>query len=117
MGSATVAHALASPSGQQVMRSFWQTVSSIGDAASGRRADGGTKTDRTERSAMLLMVGMTPFMTAAQDVVDFGEALIREQGRLRKVKFFALGLPYSDVMFVKVSVHSRSKAITNITSE
>ena len=32
--------------------------------------------------------------------VDFGEALIRQQGRLRKVKFFALGLPYSDVMFV-----------------
>jgi transposase len=32
--------------------------------------------------------------------VDFGEALIRQQGRLRKVKFFALGLPYSDIMFV-----------------
>jgi transposase len=32
--------------------------------------------------------------------VDFGEALARIGGALRKVKFFALGLPYCDVMFV-----------------
>ncbi len=77
VGTATVAQALGSAAGQQVMRSFWQTVSSVADTASGRRADGGTRTERTERSAMLLMVGMTPFMTAAQDIVDFGEALAR----------------------------------------
>lgn len=32
--------------------------------------------------------------------VDFGEALARLGGTLRKVKFFVMSLPYSDVMFV-----------------
>ena len=32
--------------------------------------------------------------------VDFGEALARIGGELRKVKFFVMSLPYSDLMFV-----------------
>ena len=34
--------------------------------------------------------------------VDFGYALIRESGQLRKVVYFVMGLPYSDAMFVQV---------------
>ena len=34
--------------------------------------------------------------------VDFGYALIREAGQLRKVVYFVMGLPYSDAMFVQV---------------
>ena len=32
--------------------------------------------------------------------VDFGQALVRVNGRLRKVAFFVMALPYSDAMFV-----------------
>jgi len=32
--------------------------------------------------------------------VDFGEALVKMNGVLRKVKFFAMALPYSDAMFI-----------------
>ena len=34
--------------------------------------------------------------------VDFGYALIKECGHLRKVVYFVMGLPYSDAMFVQV---------------
>jgi hypothetical protein len=72
MGTTTLTGALASPAGQQVTKSFWDAVSSILDTVS---TGGGTKADRAERRATLLMLGVTPLMTAAQDVVDFGEAL------------------------------------------
>lgn len=89
VGTTTLANALASPAGQQVTRSFWDAVSSIADTVSGPTAGGGTKAERTERRAMLLMVSMTPLMTAAQDIVDFGEALTRasagDNGMLRSV--------------------------------
>jgi transposase len=32
--------------------------------------------------------------------MDFGEALVKMDGVLRKVKFFAMALPYSDAMFI-----------------
>ena len=34
--------------------------------------------------------------------VDFGHALVKENGVLRKVVFFVMALPYSDAMFVRV---------------
>ena len=34
--------------------------------------------------------------------VDFGHALIRERGALRKVVFFVMTLPYSDAVFIQV---------------
>lgn len=34
--------------------------------------------------------------------VEFGHALVNEAGRLRKVAFFVMVLPYSDAVFVKV---------------
>lgn len=34
--------------------------------------------------------------------VDFGYALVKEQGRLRKVVFFVMTLPYSDAIFLQV---------------
>jgi transposase len=34
--------------------------------------------------------------------VDFGHALVNEAGRLRKVAFFVMVLPYSDAVFLKV---------------
>lgn len=34
--------------------------------------------------------------------VDFGHALVKEAGRLRKVAFFVMVLPYSDSVFLKV---------------
>lgn len=34
--------------------------------------------------------------------VDFGHALVKEAGRLRKVAFFVMVLPYSDAVFLKV---------------
>jgi hypothetical protein len=34
--------------------------------------------------------------------VDFGNALVKENGVLRKVVYFAMALPYSDAMFVQV---------------
>jgi transposase len=34
--------------------------------------------------------------------VDFGHAHIKENGELKEVSYFALSLPYSDVMFVKL---------------
>ena len=34
--------------------------------------------------------------------VDFGHALVKENGILRKVVFFVMALPYSDAMFVRV---------------
>jgi transposase len=34
--------------------------------------------------------------------VDFGHALVKEEGRLRKVAFFVMVLPYSDAVFLKV---------------
>lgn len=77
VGTATLADALASPAGQQVMRSFWDAVASIAGTVSSAAAGGGTTTERVEQRAMLLMVGMTPLVMAAQDVVDFGEALTR----------------------------------------
>ena len=47
------------------------------DTVVSRSGGGGTRTDRSERRAMLLMVGMTPLMTTVQDIVDFGEGLTR----------------------------------------
>jgi transposase len=34
--------------------------------------------------------------------VDFGYALVKESGKLRKVVFFVMTLPYSDAMFIQV---------------
>ena len=34
--------------------------------------------------------------------VDFGYALVNKAGRLRKVAFFVMVLPYSDAVFLKV---------------
>ena len=33
---------------------------------------------------------------------DFGHALVRERGALRKVTFFVMALPYSDAVFIQV---------------
>lgn len=77
LGTTTIANALASPTGHQVTRSFWDAVSIIVDTVVSRSGSGGTRTDRSERRATLLMVGITPLMTTVQDIVDFGEGLTR----------------------------------------
>jgi len=77
LGTTTIANALASPTGHQVTRSFWDAVSMIVDTVVSRSGSGGTRTDRSERRATLLMVGITPLMTTVQDIVDFGEGLTR----------------------------------------
>jgi hypothetical protein len=78
VGTTTLANALTSPAGEQVTRSFWDALSAIVDSVSRRqsRADASTA-DRSERRAVLLMLGMTPLVAAAQDVFEFGEALSR----------------------------------------
>ncbi len=41
--------------------------------------------------------------------VDFGHALVKENGVLRKVVFFVMALPYSDAMFVRVYEGERTE--------
>jgi len=77
LGTTTIANALASPTGHQVTRSFWDAVSMIVDTVVSRSGSGGTRSDRSERRATLMMVGITPLMTTVQDLVDFGEGLTR----------------------------------------
>jgi hypothetical protein len=78
VGTTTLANALTSPAGEQVTRSFWDALSAIVDSVSRRqsRAEASTA-DRSERRAVLLLLGMTPLVAAAQDVFEFGEALSR----------------------------------------
>jgi hypothetical protein len=77
-GTSALANALASPAGQPVMQSFWDALSAIVDSV-GRRSSGRetTTADRSERRAVLVMIGVGTLMAAAQDLVEFGEALSR----------------------------------------
>ncbi len=77
-GTSTLVNALASPAGQQVTQSFWEALSSIVDSF-GRRSSANdvTTADRSERRAVLVMIGVGTLMTAAQDIVELGEALSR----------------------------------------
>jgi hypothetical protein len=77
VGTSTLANALASPAGQQVTRSFWNAVSAIVDTVAARSSGEGTRMERSERRATLLMVGVTPLVTTVQDILDLGEGLTR----------------------------------------
>jgi hypothetical protein len=72
LGTTTLANALASPAGHQVTRSFWDAVSAIVDTVAAGSSNDGSRTDRSERRAALLMVGMTPLTTSVQDILDPG---------------------------------------------
>ncbi len=78
LGTSALVNALASPAGQPVMQSFWDALSTIVDSV-GRRSSAKevTTADRSERRAVLVMIGIGTLMAAAQDMVEFGEALTR----------------------------------------
>ncbi len=78
LGTSALVNALASPAGQPVMQSFWDALSTIVDSV-GRRSSARevTTADRSERRAVLVMIGVGTLMAAAQDIVEFGEALSR----------------------------------------
>lgn len=78
MGTTALAGALATPAGQQVTRSFWDAVSAVVDAVAPRSTDRiSTKTDRSERRAMLMLSAVAPLVAAAQDLVELGTTLSR----------------------------------------
>jgi hypothetical protein len=55
---------------------------------------------RQERKSREVFVSLAHPSVEAQ--VDFGHALVKEAGRLRKVALFVMVLPYSDALFLKV---------------
>jgi hypothetical protein len=96
LGASTLVNALTTPAGQQVTQTFWDALSSIVDSV-GRRASTKdvSKADRSERRAVLVMVGLGTLLAAAQDMVELGEALSRasagDGAQLRTVLTRAIG--------------------------
>jgi hypothetical protein len=78
LGASTLVNALTTPAGQQVTQTFWDALSSIVDSVGRRASTAEVPTaDRSERRAVLVMVGIGVLLAAAQDMVELGEALSR----------------------------------------
>ena len=76
VGVRTVEYAMGSPLGQQVTRSFWESLTSMTDMA--RRASGDTElADRSEKRAMLIALAAVPMWLAMQDAAGLSEGVSR----------------------------------------
>ena len=76
-GTTLLTGALSSSAGEQATRSFWDALSSIVDSVSRPAKAGPSAADRSDRRALLLLLGLAPLVAAAQDSVEFSEALAR----------------------------------------
>jgi hypothetical protein len=78
LGASSLLNALTTPAGQQVTQTFWDALSSIVDSVGRRASTRDVPTaDRSERRAVLVMVGLGTLLAATQDLIELGEALSR----------------------------------------